>query len=95
MDITTRLTSEGDIQVSVADCGSGLAPSFKERAFQPFFTTKEHGLGLGLSLSTSIIKLHGGRLSLDNNANGGATATFTLPQLSAGAAAQMTAGRMR
>jgi PAS domain S-box-containing protein len=95
MDITTRLTSEGDIQVSVADCGSGLAPSFKEGAFQPFFTTKEHGLGLGLSLSTSIIKLHGGRLSLDNNANGGATATFTLPQLSAGAAAQVTAGRMR
>jgi signal transduction histidine kinase len=53
------------------------------RAFQPFFTTKERGLGLGLSLSSSIIKLHGGELVLENNARGGATATFRLPRLNA------------
>jgi C4-dicarboxylate-specific signal transduction histidine kinase len=51
------------------------------RAFQPFFTTKERGLGLGLSLSSSIIKLHAGNLALENNTYGGATATFRLPRL--------------
>jgi len=88
ISIKTGITSEGDVQVSVADSGSGLAPSSKGQAFQPFFTTKESGLGLGLSLSSSIIKLHGGSLSLENNPAGGAVATFKLPQLSAAVAAK-------
>ncbi len=55
-------------------------PAHQDRVLQPFFTTKDHGLGLGLSLSSAIIKLHGGRLWLDNNPEAGVTATFTLPR---------------
>jgi PAS domain S-box-containing protein len=77
-----------EIELSVSDCGVGLTPVHRERVFQPFFTTKEHGLGLGLSLSSTIIKLHGGILRLENNANGGATATLSLPRLNMLAAAK-------
>ncbi|MGB7856244.1 MAG: ATP-binding protein, partial [Pseudolabrys sp.] len=47
--------------------------------FQPFFTTKKRGLGLGLSICTSIVKLHGGTLSLQNNVREGENAVFRLP----------------
>jgi len=80
ISIRTGTTDEGDVEVRVTDNGSGLAPTFKERGFRPFFTTKERGLGLGLSLSSSIIKLHGGTLRLENNREPGATATFELPR---------------
>jgi PAS domain S-box-containing protein len=79
--IRTRTTGAGQVQIEVSDCGVGLAPAWQKRVFQPFFTTKERGLGLGLSLCSAIVKLHGGALSLNNNAGGGATATFTLPLL--------------
>lgn len=79
--VSTRLLSGEEIEVSVADSGIGLSQSSQMRAFQPFFTTKERGLGLGLSLSSSIIKLHLGDLILENNAQGGATARFRLPRL--------------
>jgi two-component system, LuxR family, sensor kinase FixL len=88
ISISTGTTNEGDVQVSVADGGSGLAPTFQELAFQPFFTTKERGLGIGLSLSSSIIRLHGGKLSLDNNSDSGATATFRLPRANVAVAAK-------
>jgi C4-dicarboxylate-specific signal transduction histidine kinase len=88
IDISTSQTKDGEVEVSVADRGSGLANSLKERAFQPFVSTKESGLGLGLSLSSSIIKLHGGVLTLDNNVDGGATAAFRLPQLNVVSAAK-------
>jgi len=81
--ISTRLLNGEEIEVRVADNGVGLSQASQMRAFQPFFTTKERGLGLGLSLSASIIKLHGGELALQNNAKGGATATFRLPRLNA------------
>jgi PAS domain S-box-containing protein len=78
--VRTRMTDAEQVQIEVSDCGVGLAPAWQKRVFQPFFTTKERGLGLGLSLCSAIVKLHGGALSLNNNnAGGGATATFTLP----------------
>ena len=77
--VRTRTTDAEQVQIEVSDCGVGLAPASQKRVFQPFFTTKEQGLGLGLSLCSAIVKLHGGALSLNNNAGRGATATFTLP----------------
>jgi signal transduction histidine kinase len=77
LTIATRMVGS-DIEVRVSDCGSGL-PAAQADIVKPFFTTKRRGLGLGLSICTSIAKSHGGTLSLTNNLNEGATATFRLP----------------
>jgi len=79
ISISTAATDDGGIQVQIYDRGSGLPPSREHEVFQPFFTTKKRGLGLGLSICTSIIKLHGGTLSLQNNVREGASAVFRLP----------------
>jgi PAS domain S-box-containing protein len=76
--ITTRATGE-QIEAVIADRGDGIAPEIEKRLFQPFFTTREFGLGLGLSICSTIVQSHGGKLTLRNNAYGGATATFALP----------------
>jgi signal transduction histidine kinase len=81
MTVVTRHIGDGDVEVVVSDCGVGLTPAQHERALQPFFTTKPQGLGLGLSLCHSIVKLHGGTLTLNNNADGGVTALFALRQI--------------
>ena len=72
-------TSEDRIQVSVADNGDGIAEELQPTLFQPFLTTKEHGMGLGLSISQSIIDTHGGKLAYANAEGGGAIFTFELP----------------
>jgi two-component system sensor kinase FixL len=69
-------------EVSVTDSGPGLAPQVQEHLFQPFVTTKEKGMGLGLSICQSIIDGHGGRLEAIPNAERGVTFRFTLPLLS-------------
>jgi signal transduction histidine kinase len=79
ISVTTAATEDGGIEVQIYDRGSGLPPSRENEVFQPFFTTKKRGLGLGLSICTSIIKLHGGTLSLQNNVREGARAIFRLP----------------
>jgi C4-dicarboxylate-specific signal transduction histidine kinase len=72
--------AESAILVIVTDSGVGIAPENRERAFAPFFTSKEEGLGLGLSISQTIIEAHGGRLWNKPNQNGqGTTFQFTLP----------------
>ena len=67
------------IEVSVSDTGSGFHDEVKASLFQTFFTTKETGMGVGLSISRSIIEAHGGRMWAESNASGGATFRFTLP----------------
>jgi len=62
----------------VSDTGSILAEDAKSSLFQTFFTTKETGMGVGLSISRSIIEAHGGRMWAESNASGGATFRFTL-----------------
>jgi C4-dicarboxylate-specific signal transduction histidine kinase len=66
------------IAIEVRDSGPGLVPSMAERLFEPFFTTKAEGMGLGLSISHSIIESHGGQLSLVSG-SGGALFQFILP----------------
>lgn len=77
--ITTEVTDEGWSRVSVADTGPGIAPEVLERLFQPFMTTKPQGMGVGLSISRSIIEAHGGRIWAEANPGGGALFHFTLP----------------
>jgi len=79
ISISTAVTNEGGVEVRISDCGTGLPPSQEQSVFQPFFTTKKRGLGLGLPICASIMKLHGGTLSLQNNVSEGATAIFRLP----------------
>ena len=60
-------------QISIRDFGTGIPPALIDRLFEPFFTTKAEGLGLGLSISRTIVAAHGGRLWAENNPDGGAT----------------------
>ena len=75
---TTRVRS-GDVELTVRDTGGGVSPLAMEHLFDPFFTTKPQGLGMGLSISRSIIEAHAGRLHAPTNSARGATFRFTLP----------------
>jgi len=65
--------------ISVADRGTGLDPGQADRIFDAFYTTKPHGMGIGLAISRSIIQAHGGRLWAESNEGPGATFSFRLP----------------
>ena len=80
--ITSRKNQSGELVVAVRDSGRGLNPKDAERIFDPFFTTKPEGMGLGLSISRTIIEAHGGTLWATQNRDAGATMQFTLPQAS-------------
>jgi signal transduction histidine kinase len=67
------------VRISVADAGPGIAPDVIDRIFEPFMTTKGEGLGLGLSISRSIVELHGGRIAVRNVPEGGAEFSVLLP----------------
>jgi len=70
---------EGDIvEIRVADTGPGIAPEIADRLFQPFFTTKIHGMGVGLSICRTIVEAHEGRISVEPNPAGGTVFCFTV-----------------
>jgi signal transduction histidine kinase len=77
--ITSRARPSGEIEVAVQDSGTGLDPRDGDHIFDAFFTTKPAGLGLGLSISRTIIEAHGGRLWATAHDGPGATVCFTLP----------------
>lgn len=66
-------------ELSVSDCGSGVPADWLEKVFDPFFTTKKNGMGMGLSISRTIVQAHGGRIWAENRATGGAIFRLTVP----------------
>uniref|UniRef100_UPI003FD8E94B PAS domain S-box protein n=1 Tax=Acidocella sp. TaxID=50710 RepID=UPI003FD8E94B len=77
--ISTARDEPNGVLVAVQDSGPGIAPEVLERLFEPFYTTKPGGLGLGLSICRSIIEVHGGRLWVSENVPHGAIFHFTVP----------------
>ncbi len=77
--IATQPQGPGHVMVAVADTGRGIPPSHKERIFDPLFTTKPNGLGLGLSICRSIVETHRGRLWAHDGDPFGSVFLFTLP----------------
>lgn len=77
--LRTLRSADGAVEIAVEDTGPGLPQIGRERLFDPFFTTKADGLGLGLSISQSIVEAHGGQLTAAPSPGGGAGFRFTLP----------------
>ena len=79
MLIRTIVKDPKTIMVAVKDSGSGISSQNIPKLFDHFFTTKSDGLGMGLSISRSIVEAHGGRLEVENNPDRGVTFYFTIP----------------
>ena len=79
LSIRTRAVAKGAVEVAVIDSGHGIEADKLPRVFEPFFSTKPNGMGMGLSISRTIIEAHRGRISAENNASGGATFRVTFP----------------
>jgi C4-dicarboxylate-specific signal transduction histidine kinase len=77
--ITSQRVENDQLVVSVSDSGAGVPPQQSDQIFEAFFTTKDHGIGMGLSISRTIVESHGGRLWAADHASSGANFCFTLP----------------
>ncbi len=82
ISVSVNKFGNNQIKIVVTDHGSGITKEAEKKIFQPFFTTKSSGLGLGLAICKSIIASHGGVLSFTKNPSGGTTFHFTLPVIS-------------
>src|SRR5438270_13129818 len=80
LTIKSQQGKDGQLLMSVSDTGVGLPPQETEQIFSAFFSTKEHGTGMGLPISRSIIESHGGRLWATAHSGQGASFHFTLPR---------------
>ncbi len=78
LTIQTKQDQNNNIEVCVADCGCGIAPNKLPLVFDSFFSTKDQGMGLGLSIARSIVEAHHGRIWAENNSTGGTTFHFTV-----------------
>ena len=79
--LSTEMADDNMIRFNVADTGPGIAEEIREQLFQPFVTTKRQGMGVGLSISRTIIDSHGGRIWAEPNPGGGTMFSFTLRAL--------------
>ena len=77
--ISTAPGKDNMVEISVADTGAGIAPEISAQLFQPFVTTKRQGMGVGLSISRTIVEAHGGSIAPRPNPGGGTVFCFTLP----------------
>jgi two-component system, LuxR family, sensor kinase FixL len=80
--VSTARADDGMVAINVADTGCGIASDFAPQLFQPFATTKPQGMGVGLSISRTIIEAHGGQIWAEPNPEGGTIFRFTLPYVS-------------
>lgn len=78
--VKIRKADNQKLQVEVSDHGEGIAPEIATQIFDPLFTTKRHGMGMGLAISRTIIEAHGGDIWAEGNPSGGSTFFFTVPQ---------------
>jgi C4-dicarboxylate-specific signal transduction histidine kinase len=77
--VRTAEADGGGVELTIEDSGKGIAEGDLERVFEPFFTTKREGLGMGLSISQSIVEAHGGQIWVENSARHGALFHCVLP----------------
>jgi signal transduction histidine kinase len=79
LEVRTELCAENNLMVTVLDQGHGLQQAHKDKLFDSFYTTKDDGLGLGLSIARSIVAMHGGAIWAENRREGGSAFAFTVP----------------
>ena len=74
------ISGPDEVRVDVIDHGHGIPEAVRDNLFNPFFTTKSGGMGMGLAICQTIVKSHGGRLGFEDNPGGGSTFYVTLPR---------------
>jgi signal transduction histidine kinase len=87
--IKTR-SIDGSVEIAVIDRGSGIDPKHRENIFNPFFTTKPEGVGLGLAIVTKIVDQHGGRITVESELGKGSVFRIYLPLNTPPAATEST-----
>jgi C4-dicarboxylate-specific signal transduction histidine kinase len=79
LTVSTSLSTDDAVEVTVSDSGPGIEPASLPHLFEPFFTTKQSGIGMGLSIADKIVKAHQGRIWAENHPAGGAIFHVVLP----------------